>query len=215
MREFRSLPVGAESDERRAVISVRPAHPVDVPGVYRVCLRTGDAGAAATGRYRDPDLLGHVFAGPDLRARPDLDLVAVDEAGVAGYCVATPDIRAFEAWCEREWWPVLRAEYPLLKDGTPDGRLVRWIHVPWSPADAIVAGHPAHFHVNLLARARGTGLGRALMERTMAALVGCGAPALHVSVSARNEHALGFYAHLGFRELRRDGSAVFLRVPLR
>jgi ribosomal protein S18 acetylase RimI-like enzyme len=197
------------------VISVRTALSPDVPGVYRVCLLTGDAGADATGRYRDPDLLGHVFAGPYLRAEPDLALVVVDEEGVAGYCLATPDTRAFEAWCEREWWPSLRARYPLPDDGTPDGRLVRWIHAPWSPPDAVVAGHPAHLHVNLLARARGTGLGRDLMERTMSALATRGAPALHVAVSARNEHALGFYRHLGFRELPYDGGAVFLGIDLR
>jgi GNAT superfamily N-acetyltransferase len=91
---------------------------------------------------------------------------------------------------------------------------VRWIHAPWSPPDEITDGHPAHLHINLLARARGTGLGRELMERTMTALWARGAPALHVAVSARNDRALGFYAHLGFAELHHDVNAVFLGVVL-
>jgi ribosomal protein S18 acetylase RimI-like enzyme len=83
------------------------------------------------------------------------------------------------------------------------------------PADAIVVDHPAHLHINLLARARGTGLGRQFMERTMTALARRGVPALHVAVFARNEHALGFYRHLGFRKLWGDGGAAFLGVELR
>lgn len=196
------------------MITVRGAHPVDVPGAYRVCLQTGDGGADATDRYRNPELIGHVFVGPYLAGEPDLALVAVDAEGVIGYCVATPDTRVFEGWCERAWWPALRAQYPPLDDSAPDARLRRWIHVPWSPPDDVVAGHPAHLHINLLERGRGTGLGRELMERSMAALAARGAPALHVTVSARNEHALGFYRHLGFEELLTSPSAVFLGTRL-
>lgn len=196
------------------MIHVRAAHPVDVPGAYRVCLMTGDAGADATARYRNPDLLGHAFVGPYLVGEPDVALVAVDALGVAGYCVATPDTRSFEAWCERAWWPTLRAQYPALEDDTPDARLARWIHAPWSPPDAVVTGHPAHLHINLLERVRGTGIGRALMERSMAELAARGAAALHVTVSARNANALGFYRHLGFRELQSGPSAVFLGATL-
>lgn len=45
-------------------MQVRPFATCDLAGMYRVCLLTGDAGADATPVYRDPDLLGHVYAAP-------------------------------------------------------------------------------------------------------------------------------------------------------
>lgn len=45
-------------------IEIRPYQPFDLPGMYRVCLQTGDSGRDATALYSDPDLLGHVFAAP-------------------------------------------------------------------------------------------------------------------------------------------------------
>jgi hypothetical protein len=57
---------------------IRLATPHDRGGVYEVCRRTGDAGADATGRFDDDDLLGDVYAGPYLALEPNLALVLVD-----------------------------------------------------------------------------------------------------------------------------------------
>ena len=56
----------------------------DLPGAYRVCLLTGDAGRDASTIYRNPELLGHVFVGPYIVGQPDLALVVADEVGIAG-----------------------------------------------------------------------------------------------------------------------------------
>ena len=193
---------------------IRPAGPQDFPGVYRVCLLTGDSGRDGSGLYRNPDLLGHLYAGPYVAGAPEHAFVAVDGEGVAGYCLAVPDTRAFEAWCEAAWWPVLRAQYPLPVPSDPDGDLVRVIHAPPIADAAVLSGHPAHLHIDLLDRARGTGLGRRLVERQLAGLRAAGAPGVHLEVARDNENGIAFYEHLGFvpLETRPDALVMGLRL---
>src|SRR6187402_2437441 len=73
---------------------MQPGTVHDLPGVYRVCLLTGAAGADATTLHDDPDLLGHLWAGPYLAFPDAVTRVLHDEHGVAGYCFAVPDTRA-------------------------------------------------------------------------------------------------------------------------
>jgi GNAT superfamily N-acetyltransferase len=195
--------------------AIRRALPLDLPGAYRVCLLTGDSGRDGTHRFRNPDLIGHVYVGPYIVGRPDLALVAVDAEGVSGYCLAAPDTRAFEAWCEREWFPALRAQYPFTDDPSPDGDLVRLIHAPAAAPDAVVREFPAHLHIDLLERTRGQGTGRAMVERNLATLRSLGAPGLHLDVVAVNANAIAFYEHLGFHALERRGDSLFMGMELR
>jgi hypothetical protein len=74
---------------------IEPAGPHDLPGAYRVCLATGDAGRDATTLHRDPDLLGHVHVGPYLARGTDTQLVVVDAGGVAGNLLSADDTPAF------------------------------------------------------------------------------------------------------------------------
>ncbi|UZN03537.1 GNAT family N-acetyltransferase [Cellulomonas sp. S1-8] len=180
--------------------TMRPFHPSDLPGMYRVCLLTGAAGQDATALYRDPELLGHVYCGPYPTADPDLSLVVVDAQGVAGYVVATADTAAFQAWCERAWWPVLRTRYARTDDpgdGTQDHVLRTRLHEPDvapAPSDA-----PAHLHIDLLPRLQGQGWGRRLIAGLADALRARDVPGVHLGVSAANARAIAFYEHLGFR----------------
>ena len=183
--------------------------------MYRVCLRTGDAGQDATDLFRNPDLLGHVFVGPYVVGEPGHALVAIDGDGVAGYCLAAPDTRAFAAWAEAEWWPPLRAEYPRRDDDTLDAEITGLLHEPPIADAAILDAYPAHLHIDLLERVRGTGIGRRLIERQLALLRDAGAPACHLTVSASNANAIAFYEHLGWRELRRSEDARVMGIDLR
>ena len=170
----------------------------DMAGIYRVFILTGDAGADATALYPDPDLPGHVYAGPYLARGTGTQLVVVDERGIAGCVVSTDDTSAFSAWAEERWWPPLRKRYPKTDADTPAGRIVRLIHEPdWASAE-IVAAYPAHFHINLLERTRGSGLGRTLLERLFAELRDRHVCGVHMGVDKRNGNAIGFYRHLGF-----------------
>lgn len=194
--------------------TIRPATIHDLPGAYRVGLLTGDAGQDGTAMYRDPDLIGHVWVGPYLLGEPEFALVVADEAGVAGYCLAAPDTRRSEAWCEDNWWPALREHYPRLDDGSPDAELVRAIHDPDPAKDEIVAAYPAHLHIDLLERVRGAGFGRLLIERQLAALRALGIPGVHLDVDHRNANAIAFYHHLGFTEVEVTSAAYVMGIPL-
>ena len=196
------------------MLLVRRATLQDLPGIYRICLLTGDAGQDASALFRNPDLLGHVYVGPYVVGQPDLALVVADPGGVAGYCLAARDTRDFEAWAEASWWPLLRDQYPSPDDASPDAEVIRLFHAPPRAPQAVVAEYPAHLHIDLLTRARGHGLGRELVERQLASLRGQGARGVHLDVATGNANAIAFYRHLGFAEVDRSESSILMGMRL-
>lgn len=193
---------------------IRRATLQDLPGVYRVCLQTGDSGKDATGLYRNPDLLGHVYVGPYLVGRPAHSFVAADAQGVAGYSFAAANTRAFEAWEKAEWWPALRKQYPITDGTTPDDHAIRLLHFPEAAPDGVVAEYAAHLHIDLLPRIQGQGLGRALIEAVLGSLREKGARGVHLGVGEENENATQFYRHLGFEVLAVRPGVRFLGMNL-
>src|SRR3546814_17056007 len=91
---------------------IRGYRPDDRDALYAVVLATGHEGGDAAALYRDPRLLGHVYAGPYAALHPELVLVAEDAGGVAGYVLGPADTRAFEDRQEAEGLPALRVAYP-------------------------------------------------------------------------------------------------------
>lgn len=198
------------------MLRIEPAGIHDVPGAYRTCLLTGDTGEDATPLHRDPDLLGHVYVGPYLSQRSGTQLVVVDETGSAGYLLSTDDTVAFEAWAEREWWPPLRERYELpdASDDSANAELIRKIHQPESTPRAIATEYPAHLHIDLQERARGKGLGRALIERLLAELRRRKVAGVHLGVDSSNDNAIGFYEHLGFRQVDMEPGGILMGMLL-
>src|SRR3954464_996396 len=90
---------------------IRPYRPGDLDALHDICLKTGDGGRDATHHYKDPRVIGEIFAAPYATFEPQHAFVAEDEDAVAGYILGTADTRAFEARLEAEWWPALRARY--------------------------------------------------------------------------------------------------------
>ncbi|WP_372425386.1 GNAT family N-acetyltransferase [Salinarimonas chemoclinalis] len=185
---------------------IRPARPADREALLAISLATGDAGGDAAPLHRDGDLIGLIYSAPYLALEPGSALVAEDEAGVVGFAVGTRDTRAFEARLERDWWPALRAAHPR-PTGDPsswdaDARRIARFHAPRVAPVAVVAGHPAHMHLNLLARARGRGLGRRLADAWLGLCAADGAAdgpiGVHVAVHPANTGALAFWAACGF-----------------
>jgi ribosomal protein S18 acetylase RimI-like enzyme len=183
--------------------AVRQVCPGDLNALYEIALATGDGGDDASAFYQDPKLVGHIYAAPYAVLCPDTVFVAYGAEGIGGYIVGTADTRAFEAQLEKAWWPGLRAIYPETGagEGWLDAKRIEMIHRPACAPDAIVAGYPAHLHINLLPRLRGCGVGRALMERWLLAVREQGARGVHLAVGARNTRAIHFYGRAGFREL--------------
>jgi ribosomal protein S18 acetylase RimI-like enzyme len=196
---------------------LRPATLDDLPAVMRICTLTGDDGRDASGQYDAPELLAHHWAAPHLVADPSLATIVVDDDGPTGYLVATADTVTFEAWCERMWWPALRDRYPLQAPRRDrDQELVALLHAPEGTPASITGAYPAHLHINLLPRAQGLGLGRALIERLVGQLRERGVPGLHLGVSGTNARAIAFYEHLGFVRLATedDGGIIMgMRLP--
>jgi ribosomal protein S18 acetylase RimI-like enzyme len=186
----------------------------DMPGAYRTCLLSGDAGQDASLLVRDPDLLGHVYVGPYLVRGGGTQLVVVDDAGAAGYLLSADDTLAFEAWAEAEWWPPLKARYPLISDGSRDAELIRLIHEPPRTPEKLAAAYPAHLHIDLEERARGTGLGRVLIERLLDELRERGIAGVHLGVDDSNTNAIGFYEHLGFRGVDTEPGGILMGLRL-
>jgi ribosomal protein S18 acetylase RimI-like enzyme len=189
--------------------------------VYAVCLATdlGDEpGRGEQGSPRDPDLVGHVWAGPFLALEPQHCLILEDDEGVAGYCLATASTRDFEAACEREWWPPLRQRYAdptgPPETWTRDQALAHFLYrPPESPAD-VVAAYPAQLHIDLLPRTQGRGHGTELVTAMFGVLAAAGAGGVHLGVGHANTRARAFYRKLGFAELGSRPTVVWMGRPL-
>jgi ribosomal protein S18 acetylase RimI-like enzyme len=192
---------------------IRAVQPSDLDDLYRICLATGAGGEDASALYRDPKLLGHVYAAPYAVLSPRSVFVVEDTEGVGGYIVGPPDTPEFETRLEAAWWPGLRRLY---RDPSGEERAA-WsrdqlmcykIHHPECTAAEIVEPYPSHLHINLLPHLRGGGIGRQLMERWLATVRDMGSRGAHLAVGAANRRAIRFYRACGFRELERRSKPV-------
>jgi GNAT superfamily N-acetyltransferase len=194
------------------MVTLRLFQPDDLSALYAISLATGHAGVDASRLYRDPNLIGHIYAAPYARLAPDQALVAVDEHGVAGFAVGTLDTSTWEDTLERLWWPALRARYPAPANTpnapTPDQRRIAMIHRPERAPSAVTQAYPAHLHLNLLPRAQGHGIGSVLLQ---AWLDLARSPAVHVGVNAGNIGAAAFWRARGFRLLEQpEGRTIWM-----
>lgn len=190
--------------------TIRTALPRDLPGIYRVCLQTGDSGSDATAQFSDPDLLGHVYTGPYVAYEPELSFVVVDEHGVGGYALACADAKAFNRWAEHNWWPSLRQQYTAAPRTGADGEIIALFFDPPSARESVMSTYPAQMHIDFVPRMRGHGNGRAMVQALIDGLVSRGISGLHLGVSSENHNAIEFYSHLGFHEIERAGTSVFM-----
>jgi ribosomal protein S18 acetylase RimI-like enzyme len=205
------------------MVEIRAFRPRDLDDLYRICLATAAGGDDASALYRDPKLVGHVYAAPYARLSPHSVFVVEDADGVGGYIVGAPDTRDFEARLEVEWWPALRKIYPD-PSGTPridrsaDQLMSYKIHHPDRAPDEIVEPYPSHLHINLQPRLRGRGIGRRLMVQWLATVRDMGSCGAHLAVGAANRRAIRFYRACGFRELERPSrpapAAVWFAIDL-
>ncbi|MBX3194274.1 MAG: GNAT family N-acetyltransferase [Schumannella sp.] len=195
---------------------IRGFQPRDTDELYRVCLRTGDAGEDATALYTDPRLLGEVYVGPYLALEPQAALVIELDGVASAYALCAPDTAAFEAACAATWWPPLRERYPLgtFPAGSPDDELVRTIHDPPRTSPELLREYPAHLHIDLVPEVQGRGLGGELIRTLLTQQARVGVPGIHLGVATTNLRAIGFYEHLGFSTLCVDGDTTVMGLRL-
>ena len=192
---------------------IRPYELADRAAVADICVRTADAGADATGMFRDDLLWADVFVLPYVDRHPNLAFVVVsDDDRVVGYVVAAPDTEDFEDWFGAQWWPRVRDRYPLEGASDREGDIIRYAQKR-APGQQWHAGeYPAHLHIDLLPELQGQGFGRRLIDTLVTALERDGVTGVHLEASAENVGAVAFYPRVGFEELPSgEGSRAFAR----
>ncbi|MFT5195295.1 MAG: ribosomal protein S18 acetylase RimI-like enzyme [Cellvibrionaceae bacterium] len=185
-------------------MKIRPYQSSDLDRLYHICLLTTDNGKDGSHLFSDPKLNGYMYAAPYAIFEPELCFVLVNNDNLAiGYILGTKDTATFGQWCEKEWFPPIREQFPLpaADDMSAEANLIRSIHnghdiENWLP------GYPAHLHIDILPEGQSGGWGLKLMETFWNELRELGVPGVFLGVSKQNENAVGFYRHIGFDELQ-------------
>jgi hypothetical protein len=87
---------------------IRTFRPGDLDSLYRICLATGDAGADAAHLYRDPELIGHVYAG-ELDVNLELVKRGMSAEWSAGFAAGERGVR----WRQTLLWTAKRVAKSL------------------------------------------------------------------------------------------------------
>jgi ribosomal protein S18 acetylase RimI-like enzyme len=201
------------------MVDIRPYRADDLDKLYDICLRTGDSGADGTHLYRDPKLVGHVYAGAYGVLSPETAFVVEDDEGVGGYIIGPADTSAFEKRCEAEWWPPLRERYPAPsgdpKNWSRDERMMRHIHHPDRTRGKLNKRYPAHLHINLLPRLQGRGLAKRMVDLWLAKVGAMGAHGACLGTGESNPRAVRFYRTYGFQEVERpDAGEIIFAIAI-
>lgn len=203
------------SSKMLRMFQIRPYHPTDLTSIYRICLGTGDAGKDASHLYRDPDLVSHYFAAPYAVLEPDLSFVLTLDGLPIGYVLGVRDTANFGERCETEWFPPLRARYPLPpeSDTSRDAQMLRAIHRGHERVNNF-PGYPAHLHIDILPPGQGQGWGRKLIDTLLDQMRAFSVPGVFLGVGGRNTRAIGFYEHVGFQRLKEEPWGLVLGMKL-
>jgi GNAT superfamily N-acetyltransferase len=184
-------------------LSIRPYRAGDEAAVYDICVRTGDDGQDARGKFADVQLLVDIWAAPYLCLGPGLAFVLDDGGQPVGYVLGTADTATFVESYRDRWLPRFadtRPE-PTGARGAQDDPLLSVLYHPERMLCPELADYPAHLHIDILPAHQGGGHGRRLIETFARAVAGEGAGGLHVAVSPTNTRAHGFYLRVGFERL--------------
>jgi ribosomal protein S18 acetylase RimI-like enzyme len=194
------------SQARTTTATIRPYRPDDLPALYDICLRTGEAGGDASALYpeRDHDLLGTIFAAPYAVLEPESVFVVDDGHGRAvGYVLGAADTAGFVRRFRDEWLPTVADRFPEPggEPATPSEAMAALLHHPERMVRPDLAAYPAHLHIDVLPDFQRGGHGRALMTAFLGSLAGRGVPAVHLGMLTANTPARAFYDRLGFHAI--------------
>jgi len=190
-----------------ASLQIRAYLPTDLDHLYQICLQTMDYGRDATRLYADGRLPGSFYAAPYVMCDPALCLVACLDQKPCGYVLGTDDSRAFESWCEVNWFPPLRNRLPIppLDDQSADAKLIRLIHQGYR-FETDLQAYPGHLHIDLLPCIQRQGVGTKLIKKFAAVLAQRDCPAFHLGVNVANLGACKFYESIGLRLIRHSSN---------
>jgi GNAT superfamily N-acetyltransferase len=185
---------------------VRKFQEEDRPGLYHICLATGDSGANAVHLYDQKDMLGEIYVGPYLTFQPDLSFTLIQD-GVAGYALAALDTTSFEDTLSKDWWPLILDKYNGRSPENFNQReknLFSYIQNPPLRSKEVISQYPSHLHIDLLEKAQGRGIGKSMMLLVLETLREQGSKGVHLGMGAQNARAFTFYTKLGFTLLDKN-----------
>ena len=190
-------------DRIMGAAAIRPYRPADRDQVYDVCLRTSDSGRDGTLSYRDPELVGDMFAGPYLLLAPEFAFVLDDGERVSGYILGAPDTPKFYRQLREVWLPLVgdRHPAPVGPPANRDEEIADLLHHPERLLVPELADYPAHLHIDLLPHVQRAGWGRKLIKTLLDALRAAGVPRVHLGTQTTNTAAGVFYERIGFHVL--------------
>lgn len=181
---------------------IRAYHPLDIPYLYNICLKTAFSGKDASGLIEPEWLPAQFFLAPYLFFEPDCTLVLEIHGVAKGYITGTTDSKRFQKFCEMDWMPKLQSltPKPADDDSSFQALIQRIIHNGYLFKPEF-EHYPAHLHIDILPEAQGGGNGKALMDAFVDMLKSKQVKGLHLEVGKRNEKAIAFYKHYGFKEI--------------
>ncbi len=182
-----------------AVKALRQAGPEDVEILGNIAYDTGFFGKPAEVYFTDRRLFADLWVRPYLYGPGCCNLVAELRSEAVGYIVGSYDLRLYERYMLTALVPFLLRRW--LNGDYPGWRgslrfLVRVLR--YRSRHAPAKTYPAQLHINLLPRARGQGLGQALLEAHLDCLRAKGVPGVQLSTTRENEAAIGLYEKCGF-----------------
>jgi ribosomal protein S18 acetylase RimI-like enzyme len=192
---------------------IRLYEPADREAVLRIAADTAFFGEPVETFMEDRRLQGDFFVAYYLDYEPQRVWIAEANEEVVGYLTGSTGARREE---RGKTVTALKAAARLVTLRYRVGPLTR--RYALRAAGAVLRGEyphvdkqrfPAELHINLTARARGLGLGRALLEACLAQMTALGVPGIHLSTTSRNVAALRLYEKLGFEVLGRKRSTLW------
>ena len=192
--------------------SIRSYNPADTSAVYKICLKTGNAGQDATDLFFDPLVLGHIYVGPYMEFEPQSVFILEDDQGICGYIMGVLESRTYYQWIHNEWLPKILVDYKK-PTGDPDtwDETEKTTNLLFQPeSQRLFPDFPAHLHIDLLSRAQGRGQGKLMMDRFIDHLKFNKIPGVHLELSRNNDRAFRFYCKYGMQELDRNDVSIFM-----
>lgn len=196
---------------------IRQACLQDLPYIYDICLRTGNAGKDATDSFNDKFMLGSYYAAPYVVNSPDDCFVVVENGLVCGYILSTKNTNNFYAWMNENWLPEIKENYKFgfdSKTSREESMLNTIIKGCDLEKSSWIEDYPAHLHIDILDCMQGKGVGKQLMNTLIEHLKSEKVPGLHLGVDINNENAIAFYKKMGFSVLEEKEWGYFLGLKL-
>jgi GNAT superfamily N-acetyltransferase len=200
-------------------VTIRPYRTADRARVRHICFVTGYIGNPVEWQWRDAESFANIFTGYYTDAEPSSALVAEVDGEVRGYLLGCVD--STKAWNPAT---VVGRQFTRRAIGLRPGTapfvwramgdvIVDAAHKRLPPAPFADPRWPAHLHIDLLADARGRGVGAALMRRWLDWLRQSGVAGCYLETIAENSSAVAFFEAMGFEKRHAPVPAPGLRSP--